>query len=72
MKYIYIYIIRIYKIDELVQKLEFRDPNPVYIDITPENAVVTTLQESKIDCLTKDKVIKYSIIIFQFMIFFFT
>ncbi|CAH1758167.1 1879_t:CDS:10 [Entrophospora sp. SA101] len=42
-------------IDELMQKLEFRDPDPVYVDITPENAVVTTLQESKIDCLAKDK-----------------
>nr|CAG8433417.1 13248_t:CDS:10 [Entrophospora candida] len=42
-------------LDELMQKLEFRDPDPVYVDITPENAVVTTLQESKIDCLAKDK-----------------
>jgi len=37
-------------------RLEFSDPDPVFVDITPEDAVAETLQESKIDCLTKEKV----------------
>ncbi|CAG8686592.1 14635_t:CDS:2, partial [Acaulospora colombiana] len=40
---------------ELMQRLEFSDPDPVFIDITPEESVVKGLQESKIECLTKDK-----------------
>ncbi|CAG8518190.1 9584_t:CDS:10 [Acaulospora morrowiae] len=40
---------------ELMQRLEFNDPDPVFIDITPKESVVETLQESKIECLTKDK-----------------
>ncbi|PKK75453.1 P-loop containing nucleoside triphosphate hydrolase protein [Rhizophagus irregularis] len=40
---------------ELMHRLEFNDSNPIFLDITPEDAVAETLQESKIDCLTKEK-----------------
>jgi hypothetical protein len=39
-----------------MHRLEFNDSNPIFLDITPEDAVAETLQESKIDCLTKEKV----------------
>ncbi|CAG8442223.1 2031_t:CDS:10 [Ambispora gerdemannii] len=40
---------------ELMERLEFTDPDPIFIDITPEHVVSSTLQESKIDCLTTEK-----------------
>ncbi|RIA98835.1 P-loop containing nucleoside triphosphate hydrolase protein [Glomus cerebriforme] len=40
---------------ELMSRLEFSDSDPVFFDITPDDAVAETLQESKIDCLTKEK-----------------
>jgi len=49
-------------------RLEFSDPDPVFLDITPDDAVAETLQESKIDCLTKEKVrIIYSICLYSFL-----
>ena len=42
--------------DELLLKLDFRDPDPEIIDLSPKGGVVSTLKESRIDCLTKDKV----------------
>ncbi|KAF9225963.1 P-loop containing nucleoside triphosphate hydrolase protein [Gyrodon lividus] len=41
--------------DDLLLRLDFRDPEPEVIDISPEGGVVSTLQESKIDCLSADK-----------------
>ncbi|KAH9937987.1 DEAD-domain-containing protein [Amylocystis lapponica] len=35
--------------------LDFRDPSPAVIDLSPEGGVVATLQESKVDCLSTDK-----------------
>ena len=37
-------------------RLDFRDPEPEVIDLSPEGGVVSTLKESKIDCLISDKV----------------
>ena len=37
-------------------RLDFRDPTPAVVDIAPQGGVVATLQESKIECLTNDKV----------------
>ncbi|CAG8494444.1 1111_t:CDS:10, partial [Scutellospora calospora] len=42
-------------IAELMNRIEFRDSNPLYVDITPKGSVVETLQESKIDCLIGEK-----------------
>lgn len=42
--------------DDLVMRLDFRDPEPEVIDLSPEGGVVSTLKESKIDCLMGDKV----------------
>lgn len=42
-------------LDDLVMKLDFRDPDPTVIDLSPEGGVVSTLKESKIDCLANDK-----------------
>ncbi|CAG8458870.1 16842_t:CDS:10 [Cetraspora pellucida] len=42
-------------IAELMNRIEFRDSNPLYVDIAPKGSVVETLQESKIDCLAREK-----------------
>lgn len=42
--------------DELLLRLDFRDPDPKVIDISPDGGVVSTLQESKIECLSSEKV----------------
>ncbi|EKM58046.1 uncharacterized protein PHACADRAFT_182435 [Phanerochaete carnosa HHB-10118-sp] len=42
-------------LDDLLLRLDFRDPNPEVIDLSPEGGVVSTLRESRIDCLTNDK-----------------
>lgn len=43
-------------VDDLLLRLDFRDPEPEVIDLSPEGGVVSTLQESKIECLTSEKV----------------
>ncbi|KAG1753535.1 ATP-dependent RNA helicase [Suillus paluster] len=42
-------------LDDLLLRLDFRDPDPAVIDISPEGGVVSTLKESKIECLSADK-----------------
>ncbi|KIJ61810.1 hypothetical protein HYDPIDRAFT_115264 [Hydnomerulius pinastri MD-312] len=42
-------------LDDLLLRLDFRDPEPEVVDISPEGGVVSTLQESKIECLSADK-----------------
>lgn len=42
--------------DDLLLRLDFRDPEPEVIDLSPEGGVVSTLQESKIECLGSEKV----------------
>ncbi|KAG2117225.1 ATP-dependent RNA helicase [Suillus discolor] len=42
-------------LDDLLLRLDFRDPDPAVIDISPEGGVVSTLKESKIECLSTDK-----------------
>ncbi|KAI0701340.1 P-loop containing nucleoside triphosphate hydrolase protein [Cytidiella melzeri] len=42
-------------LDDLLMRLDFRDPEPEIIDLSPEGGVVSTLKESKIDCLVTDK-----------------
>lgn len=41
--------------DDLLLRLDFRDPDPEVIDLSPTGGVVSTLQESKIECLSADK-----------------
>ncbi|KAG6868135.1 hypothetical protein C0993_007258 [Termitomyces sp. T159_Od127] len=43
-------------LDDLILRLDFRDPDPQVIDLSPAGGVVSTLQESKIECLSGDKV----------------
>lgn len=43
-------------IDDLLMRLDFRDPDPFIIDLSPEGGAVSTLQESKIECLMSEKV----------------
>ena len=43
-------------LDELLLRLDFRDPAPEVIDLSPEGGIVSTLQEGKIECLSGDKV----------------
>ncbi|KAG6841095.1 hypothetical protein C0991_001902 [Blastosporella zonata] len=42
-------------LDDLLLRLDFRDPDPQVIDLSPAGGVVSTLQESKIECLSADK-----------------
>jgi len=43
--------------DDLLLRLDFRDPEPSVIDLSPQGNVVPTLREAKIECLTNHKVI---------------
>ncbi|KAF5343466.1 hypothetical protein D9758_011860 [Tetrapyrgos nigripes] len=42
-------------LDDLLLRLDFRDPEPEVIDLSPKGGVVSTLTESKIECLSADK-----------------
>ncbi|KAJ7778256.1 ATP-dependent RNA helicase [Mycena metata] len=42
-------------LDDLLLRLDFRDPEPEIIDLSPQGGVVATLKESKIECLSTDK-----------------
>lgn len=42
-------------LDELLMRLDFRDPDPVVVDLSPDKGVVSTLQESKVECTVQDK-----------------
>ncbi|PPQ66809.1 hypothetical protein CVT26_009656 [Gymnopilus dilepis] len=42
-------------LDDLLLRLDFRDPDPQVIDLSPAGGVVSTLQEAKIECLSGDK-----------------
>ncbi|EPQ52206.1 DEAD-domain-containing protein [Gloeophyllum trabeum ATCC 11539] len=42
-------------LDDLLMRLDFRDPEPEVIDLSPEGGVVSTLKEGKIECLSADK-----------------
>ncbi|KAG1747358.1 ATP-dependent RNA helicase [Suillus lakei] len=42
-------------LDDLLLRLDFRDSDPAVIDISPKGGVVSTLKESKIECLSTDK-----------------
>lgn len=39
----------------LLDKLDFRDPDPSVIDFTSSSGLVATLHEAQIDCMTKEK-----------------
>lgn len=43
--------------DDLLLRLDFRDPEPEVVDLSPAGGVVSTLQESKVECLVADKVL---------------
>ena len=42
-------------ISDLVQKLDFSDNNPVYINLVEQKITANGIMESKIECLAKDK-----------------
>ncbi|QRW19150.1 DEAD/DEAH box helicase [Rhizoctonia solani] len=42
-------------LDDLLMKLDFRDPNPAIVDLSPEYGKVSTLTESRIECVSGDK-----------------
>ena len=43
-------------LDDLLLRLDFRDPEPEIIDLSPAGGVVATLKESRVNCLPGDKV----------------
>ena len=43
-------------VEDLLERLDFRDPEPEVIDLSPEGGVVSSLQESQIECMSADKV----------------
>ncbi|CCO29390.1 hypothetical protein BN14_03402 [Rhizoctonia solani AG-1 IB] len=42
-------------LDDLLMKLDFRDPTPAIVDLSPEYGKVSTLTESRIECVSGDK-----------------
>ncbi|KAG9041352.1 ATP-dependent RNA helicase [Tulasnella sp. UAMH 9824] len=42
-------------LDDLLMRLDFRDSEPVVVDLSPDKGVVSTLQESKVECTIQDK-----------------
>ncbi|KAI6000111.1 ATP-dependent RNA helicase [Pisolithus marmoratus] len=42
-------------LDDLLLRLDFRDPQPDVIDISPSDGTVSTLQLSRLECLSSDK-----------------
>lgn len=44
------------RVEDLVERLDFRDEKPEVIDLSPEGGVVKALQESMIDCVLSEKV----------------
>lgn len=40
-------------------RLDFRDPDPEVIDLSPDGGAVSTLHEAKIQCTKNDKVNGY-------------
>lgn len=46
-------------LDDLLLRLDFRDPDPEVIDLSPQGGLVSTLKESKVECLSTDRV-RYS------------
>lgn len=43
-------------LDGLLEKLDFRDPAPEVVDLSPQGKVVEGLKECKVECVTKEKV----------------
>ena len=43
-------------LEDLVERLDFRDPNPGVIDLSPAGGVVAALKESMVECVISDKV----------------
>lgn len=41
-------------------RLDFRDPDPEVIDLSPDGGAVSTLHEAKIQCTKNDKVSRYA------------
>ncbi|BEJ10856.1 hypothetical protein CspHIS471_0102780 [Cutaneotrichosporon sp. HIS471] len=42
-------------LEDLVERLDFRDANPEVIDLSPEGGLVSTLREAMIECIAADK-----------------
>ncbi|KAI0760237.1 DEAD-domain-containing protein [Fomes fomentarius] len=42
-------------LDDLLLRLDFRDPEPAVVDISPVGSVVATLKESRVECLANQK-----------------
>ncbi|BEI79786.1 hypothetical protein CcaverHIS002_0103150 [Cutaneotrichosporon cavernicola] len=42
-------------LEDLVERLDFRDANPEVIDLSPEGGLVSTLREAMIECIASDK-----------------
>jgi ATP-dependent RNA helicase DDX24/MAK5 len=42
--------------EHLLERLDFRDLEPEVINLSPEGCVVSSLQESQVECLSADKV----------------
>ncbi|WFD31340.1 RNA helicase [Malassezia sp. CBS 17886] len=42
-------------LDDLLSRVDFRDADPVVVELMPQRLVADTLQEAKIECLAQDK-----------------
>ncbi|KAL9935275.1 hypothetical protein V8E36_005623 [Tilletia maclaganii] len=42
-------------LDDLMMRVDFRDPDPIIVDLSPEAGIAEGVHEMKVECLTKDK-----------------
>ncbi|KAK0558237.1 ATP-dependent RNA helicase [Tilletia horrida] len=42
-------------LDDLMMRVDFRDPDPLVVDLSPEAGIAEGVHEMKVECLTKDK-----------------
>lgn len=43
-------------LEDLLDRIDFRDEDPAVVDLTPERRVASELRETKVECLMKEKV----------------
>ena len=51
----------------MFEKLDFRDADPEIIDLSSEDGMVSTLQESKIECMANEKVSRHPCLVLTYI-----
>ena len=45
--------------EDMIKRIEFKDPEPKYIDVTSDAVVAASIVETRVDCLVTEKVCIY-------------